>query len=35
MSMTDVVFHDDTFNFNPEQLRTSGSTGSEIGRAHV
>lgn len=28
MSMTDVVFHDDTFNFNPEQLRTSGSTGS-------
>lgn len=27
MSMTDMVFHDDTFNFNPEQLRTSSGTG--------
>ena len=28
MSMTEMTFHDDTFNFNPEQLRTSTSGGT-------
>ena len=28
MSMSEMTFHDDTFNFNPEQLRTSTSGGT-------
>ena len=32
MSMTDMTFYDDTFNFNPEQLHTatSGETAGEL-----